>query len=63
MIASHNIKVNGRWILAGQEYEPEEKKAPVKAEPAAEPEAPVKEPEKKEEAKPKSTARRKKVSE
>ena len=25
MIATHNIKVNGRWIRPGEEYEPEEK--------------------------------------
>ena len=52
MIADHNIKVNGRWIMAGEEYEAEvpvkkvekaEKKPeakaeekPVKAEPKAE---------------------------
>ena len=72
MIADHNIKVNGRWIMAGEEYEAEqpvqkvekpEKKPevkaeekPVKAEPKAEPV--------KEEPKAKTTAsRRKKLSE
>ena len=29
MIATHNIKVNGRWVVAGEEYTPEE---PVKQE-------------------------------
>ena len=24
MIATHNIKVNGRWVVAGEEYQPEE---------------------------------------
>lgn len=34
MIATHNIKVNGMWISAGQEYNPEPVKAkePVRAE-------------------------------
>lgn len=36
MIATHNIKVNGRWVAAGEEYEPdvtpEEKPVEVKAE-------------------------------
>ena len=71
MIADHNIKVNGRWIMAGEEDEAEpvkkvekpEKKPEVKAE-----EKPVKEEPKaepvKEESKPKTTAsRRKKLSE
>ena len=66
MIATHNIKVNGRWVRAGESYEAEkpEKKA----------EKPVKEPEKKldekpveevpkaepvKEEKPKTTTRRK----
>ena len=31
MIATHNIKVNGRWVAAGEEYEPE---IPVNEEPA-----------------------------
>lgn len=66
MIATHNIKVNGRWVLAGQEYEAEEQKAPKKAEKPVEE---VKEPEaapevKAEEAQPKKApSRRKKASE
>lgn len=68
MIATHNIKVNGRWILAGQEYEPEQVVTPNKAEKAAQPEvqvqeAPVEEAEKKAEVKPKTASRRKKISE
>ena len=54
MIATHNIKVNGKWVLAGEEYEPEVTQMqipvePVKEAPAAE--APVAEPEKAEEPK------------
>ena len=47
MIATHNIKVNGRWIRAGEEYG-EKKPQPVKPaepekkeQPVAEPEVPV----------------------
>lgn len=47
MIATHNIKVNGRWIRAGEEYG-EKKPQPVKSaepekkeQPVAEPEVPV----------------------
>ena len=49
MIATHNIKVNGKWVLAGEEYEPEVTQMqipvePVKevteTEPEAEPEVP-----------------------
>lgn len=62
MIATHNIKVNGRWIPAGTEYGEEKKTAPKKVkEPVSEPEvaeiAPADEEAK--EAKAKSTSRRK----
>ena len=74
MIATHNIKVNGKWIHAGEEYTLEEAVAPVAEEPveqdipAPEPviEAEVKEEQKSEQkAEPKSRAstRRKKISE
>lgn len=61
MIATHNIKVNGKWIRAGEEYgEPEQKAKAAEKAPEAEP---VKE-EPKAEPKPKTTAsRRKKISE
>jgi len=64
MIATHNIKVNGRWYAPGEEYpcvEPVEKAdETVKEEKAEEP---VKE-EQKPETKPKAaTSRRKKISE
>lgn len=36
MKATHNIKVNGRWILAGEEYEIKEKAK--EAEPVKDPE-------------------------
>ena len=69
MIATHNIKVNGRWIHAGEEYHVEQPVAPKKAEaPKAEkavekPVVPeVKVPEVKEEPKAKTPARRKKIS-
>ena len=70
MIATHNIKVNGVWVQAGEKYDPEKRKPeelpeeePVKEEPKVEePEAEA-EPEK-EEPKPKrTTTRRKKISE
>ena len=44
MIATHNIKVNGTWYKAGEEYEVEQPLAveePVKEETVAEPEEPV----------------------
>ena len=47
MIATHNIKVNGRWIHAGEEYEAEPVKETKPAEKAErkpekkEPEVPV----------------------
>ena len=59
MIATHNIKVNGRWVAAGEEYEPdvvpeekpaEEKPAEVKAERKETP---------KEDPKPRTTRKRK----
>ena len=61
MIATHNIKVNGRWIRAGEEYEPERVATPKRAE-KAEPKPVVQEDvpaEKVEEPKPRSTSRRK----
>lgn len=60
MIAECNIKVNGRWIRAGESYEaPGEKKPEPKAAKAEQaPEAENAE-EPKTGAKPKSTARRK----
>lgn len=63
MIATHNIKVNGKWIRAGEEYgEPEQKKPAKVAEKA--PEAEPVEEEPKAEPKAKTTAsRRKKISE
>ena len=48
MIATHNIKVNGRWYKAGEEYEAEQ---PRQEEPAAEipvTEVPAEEPAQKE---------------
>lgn len=68
MIATHNIKVNGRWIMAGQEYEPETvvtEKTAVK--PAEEPvvqeaEVPAEKEEPKAETKPKTPSRRKAAS-
>ena len=66
MIATHNIKVNGLWIRAGEQYElPKE---PAEATPVKAPEVPsvkVEEPKAeapKEEAKPKTAVRRKKIS-
>ena len=82
MIATHNVKVNGKWYHAGDEYTLEDAAAPVAEEsvtlvaeepveqdiPAPEPviEAEVKEEPKSEpkaEPKPRSTTRRKKISE
>ena len=62
-IATCNIKVNGRWVRAGETYEPETVQAamPVKAaEPEAE--APKEEPKEEPKAAPRarSTSRRKK---
>lgn len=65
MIATHNIKVNGRWIHAGEEYELEptvKAEEPETVKEAPEAEAPDAEPEQKPEPKPK-TSRRKKISE
>lgn len=65
MIATHNMKVNGKWYAAGEELP--EKKAKVKPEPAEKPivmeEVPQAEEEPKAEEKPKTSSRRKKVSE
>ena len=66
MIATHNIKVNGRWIHAGEEYEPEAVVTTEHAEEPAKPEVqaePAEEAEKKAEEKPKTASRRKKISE
>ena len=68
MIATHNIKVDGKWYYAGEEYElpkPETPKAVEKPaeEPAPVVEEPVKEEAPKAEPKARSTSRRKKVSE
>lgn len=60
MIATHNIKVNGRWYAAGEEV-PEEKEQKVEKKPAKvteEPEVPKAE-EKAEAEKPRSATRRK----
>ena len=64
MIATHNIKVNGRWYAAGEEYEPEvpQDAEEAKAEPEVQAEA-VPEEEPKTAPKPKTTTRRKKTSE
>ena len=56
MIATHNVKVNGRWFAAGEEYnvkspaKPESKKEPTEAETP------------KEEPKQKTPARKRKIS-
>lgn len=69
MIATHNIKVNGRWILAGQEYDAEPAKKEKPAEKAErkpevkEEEVPAVKEEPKQEEKPKTATRRKKISE
>lgn len=64
MIATHNIKVNGRWYHAGEEL-PGEETAPKKAEkPAEVKEIPAAEEPAKEEPKARATGtRRKKISE
>lgn len=64
MIATHNIKVNGRWYHAGEEL-PGKETAPKKAEkPAEVKENPVAEEPAKEEPKARTTGtRRKKISE
>ena len=60
MIATHNIKVNGRWIKPGEEYGVEKKAAPKKvAETVNEPEEKKAEVPVKEEPKPKPVTRRK----
>lgn len=72
MIATHNIKVNGRWVVAGEEYQPEEpeKNQEEQVEKLEKLEKPVKqetvqeEKPAKEEPKAKTTStRRKKISE
>ena len=69
MIATHNIKVNGRWIHAGEEYEAEPVKETKPAEKAErkpekkEPEVSSVTEEPKQEEKPKTATRRKKISE
>ena len=67
MIATHNIKVNGRWYHAGEELpeakaDPKKAEKPVEAPEVSEPETPVKE-EPKTETKAKWSTRRKKISE
>lgn len=65
MIATHNIKVNGKWYKAGEEI-PEEKKEVLKQKEEAVPEVkeePIPAEEQKEEPKPKTASRRKKISE
>ena len=60
MIATHNIKVNGRWVKPGEEYGEEKKAAPKKvSEPVKEPENNAAEVPVKEEPKARSTTRRK----
>lgn len=59
MKATHNIKVNGRWILAGEEYEIKEKAR--KAEPAEAPEKPEEESKADTETKEKTTPSRRKA--
>lgn len=51
MIATHNIKVNGKWVLAGEEYEPEVTQMEIPVEPVKEEPAVEAEPEKAEEPK------------
>lgn len=62
MIATHNIKVNGRWIMAGEEYSeaPELKEIEKAVEQISEPEVPTLEvpEEPKTEPKPKTTRRK-----
>ena len=67
MIATYNIKVNGRWIHAGEEIPEEPKRIeskPAKAEPVAAPVEAKKDEEKAKpvEAKPKTTPTRRKSS-
>ena len=50
-IATCNIKVNGRWVRAGESYEPEAKQVTMAVEPEK-PEAPREAPEATEEPKP-----------
>lgn len=59
MKATHNIKVNGRWIHAGEEYEVKEKA--VKAESVKAPEEPEEESKTEPETKEKTTPSRRKA--
>ena len=68
MIATHNIKVNGRWYHAGEELpeakaEPKNAEKPVEVLEVSEPETPVKEEPKTETKARASSTRRKKISE
>lgn len=60
MIATHNIKLNDRWIKAGEEYFPEQEAEVEQTVIEAVEEPKAEEPA---EEKPKTTSRRKKVSE
>ena len=63
MIATHNIKVDGRWVHAGEEYEREEAKAEAPVKKVEEPESKPEEKPAKEEPKAKTApTRRKKTS-
>lgn len=67
MIATCNIKVNGRWVRAGEEYEPETVVTSEKAqEPKAKAEIPEKvhaeETEPKAEPRPRTTSARRRTS-
>ena len=57
MIATHNVKVNGRWVHAGEEYG--EKEAPRTKAEDVKAEEPEKAEAKKAETKPKTVTRRK----
>ena len=58
MIATHNVKVNGKWYSAGEMVpDPEAKQAEMPAEPVKEEAKPAEEP--KEQPKPRPASRRK----
>ena len=61
MIATHNIKVNGRWYAAG-EVVPDQQQVIAKAVETPKAEKPVEETPVKEEQKPKSTAQRRRTN-
>ena len=61
MIATHNIKVNGRWYAAGNEV-PDQQQVIAEAVAIPEKEEPVEEKPVKEEQKPKNTAQRRRTS-